>query len=293
MKTRKNYLLLSVCALAFIACSKNDDNPVANNITLHFNNTFKDNTIILGDATSSTATVNTSAEGQVHHFSELKYVISNIRLVKVDGNEIPYNINDLDKGATVVNQAKPQTLAYVLSNIPAGEYKQIKFGLGVKPELNTLDEARFPSFYAEAGANDTKMHWEWGTGYRFTKIEGFYGTDNKQMSIHTGSTIEGSEDAPTQGVDAYRDITLALSTYALVGKNAPRITINADFDKLLSGKTNTIILKSKTDDNNHNDDSNATPNTMSALQMIKFVDNLGGDGSSDLTGMFSVENVEN
>ncbi|MBD1425188.1 MbnP family protein [Sphingobacterium arenae] len=293
MKTRKNYLLLSICALALTSCSKTDDNPVANNITLHFNNTFKNNTIILGDATSPTATKNTSTEDQIHHFSELKYVISNIRLLKIDGTEIPYNINDLDKGATVVNQAKPQTLAYVLSNIPAGEYKQIKFGLGVKPELNTLDQVRFPKFYGEAGANDTKMMWEWGAGYRFTKIEGFYGTDNKQMSIHTGSTIEGSEDAPTQGVDAYRDITLALSTYALVGKNTPRITINADFDKLLSGKTNTIILKSKTDDNNHNDDSNATPNTMSALQMVKFVDNLGGDGSSDLTGMFSVENVEN
>src|SRR5690606_40475439 len=68
------------------------------NITLHFNNTFKNNTIILGDATSPTATKNTSTEDQIHHFSELKYVISNIRLLKIDGTEIPYNINDLDKG---------------------------------------------------------------------------------------------------------------------------------------------------------------------------------------------------
>ena len=287
MKTRKNYLLLSVCALAFIACSKNDDNPVANNITLHFNNTFKDNTIILGDATSSTATVNTSAEGQVHHFSELKYVISNIRLVKVDGNEIPYNINDLDKGATVINHAKPQTLDYVLTNIPVGEYKQIKFGLGVKPELNTLDQVRFPNFYAAAGAYDTEMHWQWATGYRFTKIEGFYDTDHKEMSIHTGSTVEGTkddEDTYTQGVDAYRDITLDLATHAVVGKVTPKITINADFDKLLSGKI-AITLES----------GNATgPGFHSGMEdMIKFVDNLGGDGSSDLTGMFSVENVEN
>ncbi|PRD54735.1 MbnP family protein [Sphingobacterium gobiense] len=293
MKKLKNYLLLSACSLAFFISCSNDDNPVANNITLHFNNTFKDKTIVLGDATSSTATVNVSAEGQVHHFSELKYVISNIRLIKADGAELPYNVNDLDKGATVVNQAKPQTLDYVLTNIPVGEYKQIKFGLGVKSELNTLDQVRFPNFYAEAGANDTRMHWEWGTGYRFTKIEGFYDPDNKQMSIHTGSTIEGAEGAYTQGVDAYREITLTLPNNAVVNKDAPRITINADFDKLLSGKTNTIILKSRTDDHNHNDDSNATPNTMSALQMVKFVDNLGGDRSSDLTGMFSVKSVEN
>lgn|SRR5690606_18228395 len=286
MKTRKNYLLLSICALALTSCSKTDNNPVANNITLHFNNTFKNNTIILGDATSPTATKNTSTEDQIHHFSELKYVISNIRLLKIDGTEIPYNINDLDKGATVVNQAKPQTLAYVLSNIPAGEYKQIKFGLGVKPELNTLDQVRFPKFYGEAGENDTKMMWEWGTGYRFTKIEGFYDTDNKTLSIHTGSTVEGTKDDEetyTQGVDAYRDITLDLSTHAVVGKIAPKITIKADFDKLLSGKTNTITVGT----------GNATPSVHTAANMVLFVDNLGGDGSSDLTGMFSVENVEN
>ena len=283
MKNLKKYLLLTLLPLALISCSKDDNSPVANNITLHFNNTFKNNTIVLGNASAGLASKNTSTSAQVHSFSELKYVISNIRLVKADGNEFPYHINDLDKGATVINHSKPQTLDYVLSNIPAGEYKQIKFGLGVKRELNTLDQAKFPKFYAEAGANDTEMMWEWGTGYRFTKLEGFYGTDNKQMSIHTGSTIEGDEGAYTQGVDAYRDIILTLPTLAVVSKNAPKITINADFDKMLSGKSNTIILGA----------ANATPNIHTAVEMVKFVDNLGGNGSSDLSGMFSIGSVVN
>lgn len=287
MKTIAKYFPLFIAVLVLISC-KDNEVPVANNISLHFENTFKGTPIILGDAASGAATVNTSAEGQDHRFSELKYVISNMRLVKADGSEFPYNINDLDKGATVVDHSKPQTLHYVLSNIPTGEYKQIKFGLGVKNELNTLDQARFPNFYAEAGANDTQMMWEWGSGYRFTKIEGFYDEDNKDMSIHTGSTIAGTEGAYTQGVDAYRDITLDLTTNALVGKAAPKITIKADFDKLLSGKINTIKLSSGEGMND-----NATPNIHTAVQMLKFVDNLGGDGSSDLTGMFSISNVEN
>lgn len=288
MKLLKNYLLLATFSLALVSCSKNDDNPVANNITLHFNNTFKNTTIVLGNASSTTATTNTSAERQVHRFSELKYVVSNIRLVKSAGGEIPYNVNDLDKGATVVDQSKQTTLDYVLTNIPAGEYKQIKFGLGVRPDLNTLDQLRFPTFYATAGANDTEMMWEWGSGYRFTKIEGFYGTDNKTMSIHTGSTIQGSEQEPEQGVNAYREITLDLGTSAIVGRNVPVITIKADFDKLLSGKTNTITLTTGTGMSD-----NATPNIHTALQMVKFVDNLGGNGTSDLSGMFSVGGVTN
>lgn len=286
MKNFKTYFLLFALSIITTACQNNDDSVVSNNVTLEFQNTFKDNVIILGDATSTTASTNTSAEGQTHHFSELKYVISNIRLVKTDGAEIPYNINDLDKGATVIDQSKPSTLNYVLSNIPSGEYKRIKFGLGVKTDLNTLDQVRFPKFYATAGANDTKMHWEWGTGYRFTKLEGFYESDNKQLSIHTGSTVAGTNgdsSTYTQGVDAYREITLDLTTTAKVGGSAPKIVVKADFDKLLSGKTSTIKLGT----------ANATPSIHTAANMVQFVDNLGGNGSSDTSGMFSILKVEN
>lgn len=287
MQNLKKYLLVAVAVLALTSCSNDDDSPAANNVTLEFNNTFKNTTIVLGNATAASATTNTSAAGQIHHFSELKYVISNIRLIKDNGTEVPYNVNDLDKGATVIDQSKAASLSYVLSNIPSATYKQIKFGLGIKVEQNTLDQVRFPKFYAAAGANDTEMMWEWGSGYRFTKVEGFYGTDNKTMSIHTGSTVEGTEGAYTQGVNAYRDITLDLTTNAVVGSKAPKIKIKADFDKMLSGKINTITLSTGTGMSD-----NATPNIHTAAQMVKFVDNLGGNGASDISGMFSVTSVD-
>lgn len=287
MRNLKKYVMLAAISLAFVSCSSDDENPVSNNVTLSFKNTFGDTEIVLGDATSVSATVNTSSAGQVHHFSELKYVISNIRLVKADGTEVPYNVNDLDKGAMVIDQSKTASLNFVMSNIPSGEYKQIKLGLGVRNDLNTLDQTRFPNFYATAGSNDTEMMWEWGTGYRFTKIEGFYDTDNKEMSIHTGSTVEGSEESYTQGVDAFRNIILDLPQNAVVGSKAPKINIKADFDKLLSGNSNTITLSS-----GEGMDDNATPNIHTAVQMVKFVDNLGGNGTSDLKGMFSIINVE-
>lgn len=278
-------------SFAVLSCTKEDNNPVANNITLTFKNTFEDTEIILGNATSTSATKNISESGQVHHFSELKYIISNIRLVKADGNEVPYNINDLDKGTILIDQSKTNTLNYVINNIPAGEYKQIKFGLGLRSDLNVLDQVRFPNFYASANANDTKMMWEWGTGYRFTKIEGFYDTDNKEMSIHTGSTVVGTnndESTYTQGVDAYRNIVLELPMNAVVGNKSPKIHIKADFNKLLSGKTNTINLSTGA-----GMDDNATPNVHTAIQMLKFVDNLGGNGTTDTKGMFSIISVEN
>lgn len=285
MNTVNKYFLILLSILTLGACGKDDKLPVSNDITLHFENTFKDSKIVLGDINATSATINISAEGQSHYFSELKYVISNIRLVAADGSEFSYHVNDLDKGATVIDHAKPESLNYILTNIPAGEYRQLKFGLGVKAELNTLDQIKFPAFYAKAGANDTKMMWEWGTGYRFTKIEGFYEDDRKPLSIHTGSTVEGTDGDPesyTQGVDAYRDITLDLNSLAKVGESASHIWITVDFNKLLSGKSNTILLGA----------GNATPNIHTAVNMVKFVDNIGGNGQSDISGMFSIKRVE-
>ncbi|MNV99479.1 hypothetical protein D3C71_1948490 [compost metagenome] len=74
----------------------------------------------------------------------------------------------------------------------------------------------------------------------------------------------------------------------MVGSAAPKIKIKADFDKMLSGKVNTITLSTGTGNTD-----NATPNVHTAAQMVKFVDNLGGNGSSDITGMFSVTSVQN
>ena len=169
----KSFKLMAIPALAFAmtltACRNNDDapkknnvTPEKNNVTLHFDNVVGNQALELGKTYTS--------NNQNITFNEVKYVISNISLVKADGTEVPYNIDNLDKGATVVNLADAKTFDYILTDIPAGNYKEIKLGLGVKKELNTLlDQEKFPKFFKLTGKNETKMHWEWGTGYRFTK----------------------------------------------------------------------------------------------------------------------------
>nr|WP_305069574.1 hypothetical protein [Flavobacterium covae] len=67
----------------------------------------------------------------------------------------------------------------------------------------------------------------------------------------------------------------------------PKIIINADFDKLLSGTEKITLI---TNDKN---DNNATPSVHSAVQMMRFVNNIGGNGTTNVTGMFSVSKVQN
>lgn len=274
----KSFKLMAIPALAFAmtltACRNNDDAPKKNNVTLHFDNVVGNQALELGKTYTS--------NNQNITFNEVKYVISNISLVKADGKEVPYNIDNLDKGATVVNLADAKTFDYILTDIPAGNYKEIKLGLGVKKELNTLlDQEKFPKFFKLTGKNETKMHWEWGTGYRFIKIEGKYDNNTEDFSIHTGSTRKNNieTDPFVPGVDAFREVTLSLPSNAVVGTKAPKITIKADFDKLLNG-TNKITLLGN------------IPTVHNTNNMIPIVDNLGGDGKDNKTGMFSVGKVE-
>ena len=154
------------------ATGKENSNPSTGNVVLHFENVVGNEILSLG--TEATNAKPYTSNGQIIKFKQLKYVISNIVLVKEDGSKVPYNIEDLDKGATVIDLENANSLNYTLSEIPVGKYKGIEFGLGVKKELNNLKlQERFPNFYRLTGAfnhPDVLMHWEWANGYRFTKI---------------------------------------------------------------------------------------------------------------------------
>ena len=284
MNTKNIKSAIFIAVITFlVGCKKENNTPeevIQNDVRLEISNVYQDKTIVLGSVSSTTATFLTSEKKQKHWFSEIKYVVSNIILITSEGKEFPYYVDNLDEGAFVINQEKPTSLQINLKNIPVGEYKQIKFGFGIKPELNKLREDKFPKFFKEAGANDTKMHWEWGDGYRFAKIEGFYSDEAKALSIHTGSTVKcktGKDCKPedyVQGVDAYREIVLSLPKNAIVGKTTPTISLKADWNYLLSGKEKIEL-----------DANNAKPNVHHSQGMITFVDNL--------SEMFSIVNVQN
>ncbi|MDO4230388.1 MAG: hypothetical protein Q4C98_11280, partial [Capnocytophaga sp.] len=278
--------LRTLVTLATISCNKKEETPTTlteNQITLQFQNVVGNQELKLGDVNTATSY---TTNGQIIKFSEVKYVITNIILVKSDGTEVPYHTEDLDKGGFVIDQAKTASLTPVLQGIPAGEYKQIKFGLGVKKELNDLKlQEKFPNFYTTTGYfddNKGQMHWEWSGGYRFVKIEGWHSTENKVVSIHIGSAYKANPNTPddtentvlNDARDGFRFITLDLPTNVVVGTNAPKITINADFDKLANG-TNKITFKD-------GDKGNVSATVHHLNHMFFYVNNLGGN--QDING---------
>ena len=301
MRKFKTLLMAITTVAALSSCSKKDDNNDSTpaKVSLQFDNYVGTEKLALG-ASASAAKAYTSNR-QTLKFSEVKYVITNVVLVKADGTKVPYHTEDLDKGGFLINQAKTASLTPVLSGIPEGEYKGIEFGLGVKKELNNLKlQDRFPNFYRLTGEfkHSGIMHWEWANGYRFVKLEGWYsnptpGKNKKgealpaitdgELSIHIGSAFKGTkvigDDKKVKGIenetlnidrDAFRFVSLDFpKNLSVKGGATAKVTIKADFDKLING-TNKISLNGK------------IPVVHSLNNMFPFVNNIGGN--QDLEG---------
>ena len=151
MRKFKTLLMAITTVAALSSCSKKDDNNSQEKtngnaeVSLQFDNYVGTEKLALG-ASARAAKAYTSNR-QTLKFSEVKYVITNVVLVKADGTKVPYHTEDLDKGGFLINQANTASLTPVLKNIPEGDYKGIEFGLGVKKELNNLKlQDRFPNF---------------------------------------------------------------------------------------------------------------------------------------------------
>ena len=243
----KIYKILSLIIIAFTlitisSCSNNDGDEIQNtepgNLQLKFENGFNNlGNIVLNQTTQ------TSSSGQKHQFSTLKYVISNITLINENGNEFKYHYNNPDKGAFIINQADAKGgIVYAnLTDIPKGNYRKIKLGLGISPTAYLIGQDGQGIFWEKA--KQEGMAWSWSAGYIFTKLEGQYGTSapDTEFMNHTGNMGNTTANGTP---DLYREVTLDLPTTARVSKEiTPSIHILADLNQYLSGKTALTLTK--------------------------------------------------
>jgi hypothetical protein len=98
-------------------------------------------------------------------FSNLKYFLSDFRLVKTDGTEII-----LDSSFAFVN-LKTGRDTFSFSKIPAGNYTSIRFKLGLDSSVNHSDPNNYPVTHP-LSPSVNQMHWGWAGGYVFMMLEG-------------------------------------------------------------------------------------------------------------------------
>ncbi len=159
----------------------------------------------------------TNTAGNDFKVKKYKYYLTNFKLVKSDNAEYKQ-----PESYYLVNQADGD-LDFKIIDVPAGEYKAVKFLIGV-------DSARNVSG-AQTGALDPlwEMFWDWNTGYIMALIEGEApDASGNILSIHIGG-FSGQ-------YSALREVTMNFSENIKVAKNnEPAITLRSDLLKWFSG----------------------------------------------------------
>ncbi|MBS7785699.1 hypothetical protein KIH23_00185 [Flavobacterium sp. CYK-55] len=233
------------------------------NIDIEFDQVFGDADLILNTQTNATS------QSEDLKISTVKYIVSNIVLEKADGSTYTYPKAD---SYFIVDEANEASHVLSLSNIPAGDYTKIHFGIGVDKAQWDLGLSGQGDLYTNADAAD--MVWSWAAGYKFVAFEGTFTsatvTSDTSFMVHTGKTSDTAYN--------YEEVTLDFPNAAQVRTDVtPDVHIYANVAKIIDGH-HTIKLEDH--------------NGMGMGAMI-----MGGDILTDImhnvSEMFRVDHVHN
>lgn len=228
-------LLLAVAA----ACQSNSIDQQVGTIDVGFTNQVNGSALTLNAATY------TNKSGETFTVSKFDYFISNIRLLRADGSAY---VVPQDNSYFLLRAADPTSQSFTLNNIPAGDYAQIEYMIGVDSLRNTANISQRtgvldPGSSHTSGTPPGGMYWDWNTGYIHLKLEGtspqapLDATGARNFRYHIG--LFGGFQSPT--LNNLRTVRVPLSNapnYLSVGpKLRTTLRVIADAGKLFDGPT--------------------------------------------------------
>lgn len=229
---------MGVCALAIASCKKEKPVepvvPIATNqkISFHIHNTVGNEVLVYDKIFTDNA-------GKRFKISAFKYYITNIKFIKDDGSELASTTK-----AILVN---PLVADYSLGEVPTGNYKGVKFYIGLDSITNHADPTMLDASNPLA-IQTPSMHWNWNSGYIFMKFEGF---------SDTTATNNGAFDMPLVyhiGMDKYsKQLSFTNNAFDVKADAEEEIVLQLDIKKLLNG----LDLKTETQTHSFNYSSTA------------------------------------
>lgn len=181
MKSIHIYTLIGLLITGLLSSCDDDDKmdpEMPGKVSLMLENKF-------GDANIDLSSTFTSSKGDKITFSGFEYIISNVELIKEDGSIYAVPDSYYFMGQRSGTDSKREMIE--ITDIPAGNYKGIKFYVGVDPETNANTD-NYEKGELEGGVG---MDWGWASGYKFIRWDGSYfnNAENKDVnfSFHIGT----------------------------------------------------------------------------------------------------------
>lgn len=171
---------------------------------------------------------------KTYNFSRLRYWISKVSLVDSKGVEyaVPNSYYLLEEVGNITLSDLSDPITYparkredvIISDIPVGDYKTIKFSVGVDSKYN--DNMSLQAGELSQYSGMTNVSWMWLTSYIFTNLQGTVkeGTTTKTFKAETGLNTN------------YKTVTLDLPTAVRISTaKSTSIKLNVDVTKILDG----------------------------------------------------------
>jgi len=236
-----SYTVRAIVFAAFISmfASCSDDHTTApdatktGSIILEFDN-------VAGDDEFTFNKEYTNAAGEKFTTTILKYYVSNISLVTSTGTV--YTVPQ-DNSYFLVDESVPTSTKVKLTNIPEGDYKEVRYTIGVDSLRSTMPiEKRLGVLDMSGQGKD--MYWDWNSGYIFFKMEGSSSAikeEENNYRFHIG----GFGGYSAQTINNIKTVSLSLgNTPATVRSTiAPQVHILADILKVFSGSKTIELAK--------------------------------------------------
>ncbi|WP_425146489.1 MbnP family protein [Deinococcus sp.] len=167
----------------------------------------------------------TTSAGQTIDTTLWQMYFSNVALVRADGGEVPLSGLNLVK----LDASGPfQNITAFKGNAPAGEYRGVRFDVGVPRALNHVDAS---TQKAPLGL-DVGMFWAWNPGYIFSRYEGkatlgnqtmdvalHMGDDKRRLSVNLADVMKPGTAISVQNSGAVVNITLDAAKLVASGLN--------------------------------------------------------------------------
>ena len=209
------------------SCGTNDEpekNNDAGKMVLSFEHFADGNQLILDEMRY------VNAAGNQYEVTEIQWFISDITLVKSDGNKI---LLGGDKFAHYVDTNLPETNQWIIPDeIPAGDYSSIMMTFGIKGEKNT------PLMYTDPPESD--MLWPINLGgdqggYHYMKLNGFWINKDQQrepFNFHLGVGQERDVDNNITGfIQNWFEVSLPVSSFSISSDELKKVAIRMNVEK--------------------------------------------------------------
>jgi len=210
-------------SLAFSSCDNSDDiNPNEKGpLTIEFDNS-------LGEDDLQLNTEYTNGAGEKFTVTKFNYFISNISLKTTDGKVY---VVPQDESYFLVMEGDPESQEATIENVPAGDYNEITFTIGVDSLRSTMDVSKRTGVLDPAASTD--MYWVWNSGYVFFKMEGTspaVSTADHEYYFHIGGY--GGYDTSTINNIRKKTINMGSARAEVRSNKKPEIHLHADVLKV-------------------------------------------------------------